>query len=238
MKAQNDLVRYKQLVDKQEVSQQQYDQAVAAASASTASVASASASAAAAAQQVHAGAQPVLRRRRRTFARRRPARSRWLRRKPALVPPTPTVAGKAGGARTGRIESPIHKNRGAGGRRGDEKRGSGNERPAGPAIVHDRAARRRLGHGEFQGNAAEIHAARAARGESKWTPTAATYKGHVDSIAGSSGARLSLLPPENATGNYVKVVQRVPVKIVLEPGENNDHYLRLGMSVEPKVYVK
>ena len=65
-----------------------------------------------------------------------------------------------------------------------------------------------------------------------------SYKGHVDSIAGSSGARTSLLPPENATGNYVKVVQRVPVKIVLEPGENSDHSLRLGMSVEPKVFVK
>jgi membrane fusion protein (multidrug efflux system) len=60
----------------------------------------------------------------------------------------------------------------------------------------------------------------------------------VDSIAGSSGARLSLLPPENATGNYVKVVQRVPVKIVLNPGENKDASLRLGMSVEPKVFIK
>jgi len=65
-----------------------------------------------------------------------------------------------------------------------------------------------------------------------------TYKGHVDSFANSSGARLSLLPPENATGNYVKVVQRIPVKIVLEPGQNKDLSLRLGMSVEPKVYVK
>jgi membrane fusion protein, multidrug efflux system len=64
------------------------------------------------------------------------------------------------------------------------------------------------------------------------------YHGTVDSIAGASGARFSLLPPENATGNYVKVVQRVPVKIVLEPGENNDHLLRLGMSVVPKVYVQ
>jgi len=63
------------------------------------------------------------------------------------------------------------------------------------------------------------------------------YHGKVDSIAGASGARFSLLPPENATGNYVKVVQRVPVKIVLDPGENKDHLLRLGMSVEPKVYV-
>jgi membrane fusion protein (multidrug efflux system) len=64
------------------------------------------------------------------------------------------------------------------------------------------------------------------------------FNGHVDSIAGASGAIFSLLPPENATGNYVKVVQRVPVKIVLDPGENKDHLLRLGMSVEPKVWVR
>jgi membrane fusion protein, multidrug efflux system len=61
------------------------------------------------------------------------------------------------------------------------------------------------------------------------------YRGHVDSIAAASGAKFSLLPPENATGNYVKVVQRVPVKIVLEPGENRDHRLIPGMSVVPTV---
>jgi membrane fusion protein (multidrug efflux system) len=61
------------------------------------------------------------------------------------------------------------------------------------------------------------------------------YQGHVDSIAALSGARSSLLPPENATGNYVKVVQRVPVKIVLEKGQNQDHLLRPGMSVVPTV---
>ena len=64
------------------------------------------------------------------------------------------------------------------------------------------------------------------------------YQGHVESIAGATGAQFSLLPPENATGNYVKVVQRVPVKIVLDPGQNRDHLLRLGMSVEPKVRVQ
>ena len=64
------------------------------------------------------------------------------------------------------------------------------------------------------------------------------YKGKVDSIAGASGARFSLLPPENATGNYVKVVQRIPVKIVLDPGENKDHSLRPGMSVTPKVWIR
>jgi membrane fusion protein, multidrug efflux system len=63
------------------------------------------------------------------------------------------------------------------------------------------------------------------------------YRAHVDSLAAASGARFSLLPPENATGNYVKVVQRIPVKIVLEPGENRDHSLRPGMSVEPTVFL-
>jgi len=61
------------------------------------------------------------------------------------------------------------------------------------------------------------------------------YRGHIDSLGGATGSRFSLLPPENATGNYVKVVQRVPVRIVLEQGENNDHRLRPGMSVEPSV---
>ncbi|HTU49720.1 MAG TPA: HlyD family secretion protein [Acidobacteriaceae bacterium] len=65
-----------------------------------------------------------------------------------------------------------------------------------------------------------------------------TYKGHVDSIAGGTGPIFSLLPPENATGNYVKIVQRVPVKIVLEPNENRDHQLRPGMNVEAKVYLR
>jgi membrane fusion protein, multidrug efflux system len=65
-----------------------------------------------------------------------------------------------------------------------------------------------------------------------------TYKGHVDSIGGATGPVFSVLPPENATGNYVKIVQRIPVKIVLDPGENRDLQLRPGMSVEPKVYLR
>jgi membrane fusion protein (multidrug efflux system) len=62
--------------------------------------------------------------------------------------------------------------------------------------------------------------------------------GHVDSIAGATGPLFSLLPPENATGNYVKIVQRVPVKIVLDPGENHDRRLRPGMNVVPDVYLR
>jgi membrane fusion protein (multidrug efflux system) len=61
------------------------------------------------------------------------------------------------------------------------------------------------------------------------------YDGHVDSFAGASGARFSLLPPENATGNYVKVVQRLPVKIVFEKGQDPEHMLRPGLSVVPTV---
>jgi membrane fusion protein (multidrug efflux system) len=68
--------------------------------------------------------------------------------------------------------------------------------------------------------------------------TGRTLKGHVDSIAGATGPLFSLLPPENATGNYVKIVQRIPVKIVLEQGENSDHQLRPGMNVVPDVYLK
>jgi membrane fusion protein (multidrug efflux system) len=60
----------------------------------------------------------------------------------------------------------------------------------------------------------------------------------VDSIASATGAKFSLLPPENATGNYVKVVQRVPVKLVFEKGEDAEHQLRPGMSVVAKIKIK
>lgn len=64
------------------------------------------------------------------------------------------------------------------------------------------------------------------------------YEGRVESIAAATGARFSLLPPENATGNYVKVVQRIPVKIVLEKGQDPEHLLRPGMSVVPTVVTR
>ena len=65
------------------------------------------------------------------------------------------------------------------------------------------------------------------------------YDGKITQIGGATGSVLSLFPPENATGNYVKVVQRVPVRIdITDPKENSDHLLRPGLSVEPKVRVK
>ncbi len=67
--------------------------------------------------------------------------------------------------------------------------------------------------------------------------TARDYKGYIEGLPGATGELDSLLPPENATGNYVKVVQRLPVRIRLYPGEDPDHRLRPGMSVEPTVWV-
>jgi membrane fusion protein, multidrug efflux system len=65
-----------------------------------------------------------------------------------------------------------------------------------------------------------------------------SYRGHVTYIEGASGEKYSLLPPENATGNYVKVVQRIPVRIDFDPGENLDLSLRPGMSVVPEVKIR
>lgn len=65
-----------------------------------------------------------------------------------------------------------------------------------------------------------------------------TFKGYVDGLGSASGERFSLLPPENATGNFVKVVQRIPVRIALDPGQNINHRLVPGMSVEPTVWLK
>jgi membrane fusion protein (multidrug efflux system) len=65
-----------------------------------------------------------------------------------------------------------------------------------------------------------------------------TFQGHIESIAPATGAKFSLLPPENAAGNYVKVVQRVPVRIALDAGQDPGHQLRPGMSVTPTVFTK
>ena len=64
------------------------------------------------------------------------------------------------------------------------------------------------------------------------------FKGKVDSIMAGTGVSFSLFPAENATGNYVKVVQRIPVKIVFQEGADKDHLLRIGMSVVPTVLAK
>jgi membrane fusion protein (multidrug efflux system) len=64
------------------------------------------------------------------------------------------------------------------------------------------------------------------------------FSGHVEAIGGATAGKFSMLPPENASGNFVKVVQRLPVKIVLDDGQDPDHRLRPGMSVVPTVFLK
>jgi membrane fusion protein (multidrug efflux system) len=64
------------------------------------------------------------------------------------------------------------------------------------------------------------------------------FRGHVESIQSGTGARFSLLPPENATGNYVKVIQRIPVKIVFDEIIPPQFKLGPGMSVVPEVRVR
>jgi membrane fusion protein (multidrug efflux system) len=64
------------------------------------------------------------------------------------------------------------------------------------------------------------------------------FRGRVDSIMAGTGSAFALLPPENASGNFVKVVQRVPVKILVSPGEDPEHVLRIGMSVVPTILVR
>jgi membrane fusion protein, multidrug efflux system len=64
------------------------------------------------------------------------------------------------------------------------------------------------------------------------------YEGYVEGLAGATGEMYSLLPPENATGNYVKVVQRLPIRIRFNSGQDSDHALRPGLSVEPKVWLR
>ena len=94
-----------------------------------------------------------------------------------------------------------------------------------------------LGHGELQGDSARPHALRTAGDVARSTPIRnATIRGHVDSVQPGSGTAFSLLPAQNATGNYVKIVQRVPVKIVMDDPPS-DVALGPGMSVVPTVRV-
>jgi membrane fusion protein, multidrug efflux system len=65
-----------------------------------------------------------------------------------------------------------------------------------------------------------------------------TYSGSIENMAGASGPLFSLFPPENATGNYVKIVQRFPTRIHIDPGQDREHQLRPGMSVEAKVRIR
>jgi membrane fusion protein (multidrug efflux system) len=237
VKAQSDLVRYKQLVDKQEISQQQYDQAVAAANAGAAGVDAARASASAAEHQVRqaqsklaqaqanvraaaTGPQQVATIRSRAQSAQAQAELKKAALEQAQLNLQYTV-----------ITSPVN------GVVTNRTAEVGQNVSIGQELmrvinlddlwVTADFKETQLKHMQV-GQKATIHVDTNGK----------DYNGHVQSIAGASGAITSLLPPENATGNYVKVVQRIPVKITFDPGETKEHVLRPGMSVEPKIWIK
>jgi len=237
VKAQNDLARYKQLVEKQEISQQQYDQATAAAAASAAAVAAARATADAAEQQVTqakgrlvqaeanwryantAPKQMQISRARAQSAEAAVQRTKALLEQAQLnLQYTKVVAPVAGIVSNRTVE-------------------------VGQNVAPGQELMKVINLDDIwiTANFKETQLRGMSPGQHVTIEVDANgnkYNGKIDSIAGASGARFSLLPPENATGNYVKVVQRVPVKIVLEAGSNKDHTLRPGLSVTPKVWIR
>jgi membrane fusion protein, multidrug efflux system len=235
-KAQSDLARYKDLVSKHEISEQQYDQAVAAAEGSAASVAAAKASAAAAAEQVtraraklaqtqadlqaaETGPRQVATTRARALSAAAVVAQKEAAVEQAQLNLTYTkIVAPVDGVVTKNVEIGM------------------NVQPGQQLLTIAPLADVWVTANFKETQLKNMRPGQAAK--IKVDANGRTYNGHVDSIASASGARTSLLPPENATGNYVKVVQRIPVKIDLDPGQNQDHYLRLGMSVEPKVFIK
>jgi membrane fusion protein, multidrug efflux system len=236
VKAQDDLHRYKQLVDRREVSQQIYDQALATAKSSTANVAAAQASESAAQQFVqqaqsrltqatanHEYAQTGPQQVSSTKARVQAAIAD-VQQKRALLQQaelnlqyTKIIAPVSGEVNKTVVE----------GLNVEPGQQLLTIVPLDEVWVTANFKETQLRHMQV-GQKADIHVDSSGR----------TLRGHVDSIAGATGPLFSLLPPENATGNYVKIVQRVPVKIVLEPGENRDRRLRPGMNVVPDVYLR
>jgi len=236
VKAQDDLHRYKLLVDKREVSQQIYDQALAAAKTSTANVAAAQASESAAEQFVrqaqsrlaqatanHAYAQTGPQQISSTKARVQAAvadvqQRRALLRQAELNLQYARIIAPVSGEINKTVVVGLNV---------DPGQQLLTIVPLDDVWVTANFKETQLKHMQV-GQKADIHV----------DSTGQTLHGHVDSIAGATGPLFSLLPPENATGNYVKIVQRVPVKIVLEPGENRDRKLRPGMNVVPDVYLR
>ena len=237
VKAQNDLVRYKQLVDKQEISQQQYDQAIASARASTAIVAAQQANVAAAEQTVTQSraklsqAQAALRNARTAPQQLSVIRSRAQSAQAIAQQKKAELDQAQLNLDYTKITAPVNgvvSNRtlevGQNVQIGQELMKVINLDDIWVTANFKETQLRKMRPGQ------EVSISVDAYGKK--------YKGHVQSVAGASGSLFSLLPPENATGNYVKVVQRVPVKIIFDPGETKEHILRPGMSVEPKVWIQ
>lgn len=237
VKAQQDLERYKQLVEKHEISEQQYDDAVAAAKANTAAVNAAHASADAAQAQVTQAQSRLLQaeanyRNSQTAPRQMQViRSRAAQAEATALQRKADLDQAALNLQYCKIVAPIS------GEVSDRTVEVGQNVSPGQELMKVIP----LNDLWITANFKETQLKEMRVGQPVTIDVDAngrSYKGKVDSIAGASGALFSLLPPENATGNYVKVVQRIPVKIDLDPDQDKDHWLRPGMSVEPKVWIR
>src|ERR1017187_8546578 len=238
-KAQNDLLRYKQLIDKQEISQQQYDQAVASAQAAAAALQAARANADAYAAQIKQ-AQSKLEQ---AAADLRTAgnRTHMMRAIRARAQSAQAIADQKKAQldqaelnlQYTKVIAPVS---GAVSNRTVE---------VGQNVQPGQEMMKIIPLGDedlwVTANFKETQLKNIRPGQAAEIAVDATgrkYKGHLDSVAGASRSRFSLLPPENATGNYVKVVQRIPVKIVFDKDATKNHELRPGMSVVPKVWIQ
>jgi membrane fusion protein (multidrug efflux system) len=237
VKAQNDLARYKQLVEKQEISHQQYDQATAAAQAGAAGVEAARATADAADQQVtQAKGRLVQAEANWRYANTAPKQMQISQaRAQSALAQAERMKANLDQAELNlqytKIVAPVN---GVVSNRTVE---------VGQNVAPGQELMKVINLDDIwitanfkETQLRDMHAGQRVTIEVD--ANGRKYNGKVDSIAGASGARFSLLPPENATGNYVKVVQRVPVKIVLDPGSNKDQSLRPGLSVTPKVWFR
>jgi membrane fusion protein, multidrug efflux system len=237
VKAQNDLARYKQLVEKQEISHQQYDQATAAAQAGAAGVEAARATADAADQQVtQAKGRLVQAEANWRYANTAPKQMQisQARAQSALAQAERMKANLDQAELNLQYTKVVAPVNGVVSNRTVE---------VGQNVAPGQELMKVINLDDIwitanfkETQLRDMHAGQRVTIEVD--ANGRKYNGKVDSIAGASGARFSLLPPENATGNYVKVVQRVPVKIVLDPGSNKDQSLRPGLSVTPKVWFR
>jgi membrane fusion protein (multidrug efflux system) len=235
VRAQDDLHRYKLLVDKREVAPQIYDQALASAKSSTAAIAAASANESAAEQFIqqarsrltqaaanHKSAETGPQQVSSTRARVRAAIADVEQRRAMLQQAQLNLAyTKVIAPVSGEVNKTV-----VVGMNVQDGQQLLTVVPLDEVWVTANFKETQLKNMQV-GQRANIHVDSSGR----------TLKGHVDSIAGATGPLFSLLPPENATGNYVKIVQRVPVKIVLDQGENRDRRLRPGMNVVPDIYL-